>query len=68
MTDTVKLMEAIKNKGLKRGYIALKLGIDRSTFWKKATNQAEFVASEIAALSDLLGLSTEKKDEIFFKV
>ncbi len=68
MTDTVKLLEAIQNKGLKRGYIAEKLGIDRSTLWKKVTNQSEFLASEITALSELLGLSKTERDKIFFGV
>ena len=68
MTDTVKLLEAIQNKGLKRGYIAEKLGIDRSTLWKKVTNQSEFLASEITALSELLGLSKSDRDKIFFGV
>jgi len=66
MTDTVKLLEAIQNKGLKRGYVASKLCIDRSTLWKKLTNQSEFTANEIAALSELLELSRADRDGIFF--
>lgn len=68
MTDTLKLLEAIKEKGLKRGYIASKLGIDRSTLWKKVTNQSEFTASEITALTDMLGLTKSDRDKIFFNV
>lgn len=66
MTNTELLDLAIERKGLKRGYIASKLNMDRSTFWKKETNQSEFLASEIAALSKLLGLTTREKDDIFF--
>ncbi len=66
MVNTELLDCAIDRKGLKRGFLALKLHIDRSTFWKKATNQAEFLASEISTLSKLLDLSTEEKDVIFF--
>lgn len=66
MADTARLVNIIKTKGLKRGYVASKLCIDRSTLWKKLTNQSEFTANEIAALSELLELSRADRDGIFF--
>lgn len=66
MVNENLLYEKIKDNGLKLGYIARKLDMSRSTLWKKVTNRTEFTASEISALSKLLGFSTADKDLIFF--
>ena len=66
MTNEKLLEQIIKESGLKRGYIAEKLGITRWGLLNKLTNQTEFKASEIAALQDLLRLDNETRDEIFF--
>ncbi len=46
MTDTKRLLRIIDNSGLKRVYIAEKLGIDRFSLYKKIRNETEFKASE----------------------
>lgn len=66
MTNEKLLEQIIKESGLKRGYIAEKLGITRWGLLNKLTNQTEFKASEIAALQDLLRLDNETRDQIFF--
>ena len=67
MTDTVALNEAIKISGLKKGFIAEKLGISRFAFQKKETNVTQFKVGEIDVLCKLLGItSLKEKDRIFF--
>ena len=66
MVNEELLYDAISANGLKLGFIANKLDIDRSTLWRKVKNQTEFTASEISMLSKLLGLNTADKDRIFF--
>lgn len=67
MTDTKKLLEAIKDSGLRKGFIAGKLGITTYGFQKKVENKSQFKAEEIKILCDLLGItSLEEKERIFF--
>ena len=40
MTDTLLLREKIESSGLRIGFIANKLGIERTTLWKKLTMNA----------------------------
>lgn len=65
MTDTDKLKDAINSSGISISVLASKIGISREGFYKKLNNKAEFKASEIAALTDILRLTNEKRDEIF---
>ena len=67
MTDTKKLLEVIKDSGLRKGFIAGKLGITTYGFQKKVENKSQFKAEEIKILCDLLGItSLEEKERIFF--
>ena len=65
MTDSVALRNAIDNHGLRFGYVAARLGLSRGGLWKKLKNDSEFKASEIATLSELLGLSATEVRDIF---
>ena len=65
MTNTEKLREAIDAQGIAISTIANKLGISREGLYKKINNETEFKASEIAALTDILRLSNNQRDEIF---
>lgn len=61
-----KLLKAkIIEKGIERKFIAEKLGISPTTLNYKLNNKTEFKASEIKALSILLGIAKEK-DKYFF--
>ena len=65
MTNSVALRNAIEHRGLKLTFIAGALGLSRWGLYKKLDNKSEFKASEIAALSELLGLSTAEIHDIF---
>lgn len=66
MTDTKKLKVAILMAGISHDKIAYQLGIARETLWRKINNITEFKAREIMLLQDILHLSNEERDSIFF--
>ena len=66
MIDAKMLESYIQKSGLKKSFIAGELGLDRSSFYKKANNQIEFTASEVVKLKDVLNLSRSERDAIFF--
>lgn len=66
MTDTKLLRDKIKDSGLKYSFIAAKMGLSKQGFSKKIENDSEFKASEIQRLYEILNLSVEERDEIFF--
>ncbi len=66
MVNTKLLYGEIKNSGYRVGYVASRLGITYSGFRKKTINRSEFKATEIKIIADLLGLSMERREEIFF--
>lgn len=68
MTNTKLLEDAIDRSGLKKGKIAERLGISRAGLINLINNRAEFRASQIMALCDLLSLTTAQRDAIFFAV
>lgn len=66
MTDTKALREKIDASGYKLRFIAKKIGITYQGFLKKINNETEFKASEIQGLKELLKLTDEERDKIFF--
>ncbi len=67
MTNTKLLNDKITKSGLKRNFIAEKLGLSYYGLKLKIDNENEFKASEISALCDLLNIKTvEEKESIFF--
>lgn len=66
MTDTRILRDRIKDSGLKYNYIARKMGLTAAGLQKKIENDTEFKASEVKSLAEMLSLSTEEKEAIFF--
>lgn len=64
--DTELLDEAIERSGLKPGYIAEKLGISRQAYNNKRRGLNAFRQSEVYVMSDLLRLSDEQSNKIFF--
>lgn len=67
MTNTKLLKEAIENSGMSITFIADKIGISREGFYKKMNNLTEFKASEIMDFTEILGISKEERDCIFFE-
>ena len=66
MTNTRLLEENIKNSGYKKSHLAKELGVSRYGFALKCNNKAEFKASEIDILCNLLNLSVRERMAIFF--
>lgn len=67
MTDTEELRKKIAESGLKLDHIASQMGISRASLWQKIEGKSDFKASEMARLQDILNLSLEEKERIFFK-
>lgn len=66
MTDSELLKKKIAESGISMSYIAKKVGISREGLYKKINNISEFKASEIFAIKEILNLSAEERDDIFF--
>ena len=66
MTDSEALNKVIEKSGLKLTFIARALKLSREGFYKKLNNQTEFKASEIVKMQEILNLSNEQRDKIFF--
>jgi hypothetical protein len=66
VTNTKLLKKKIDLSGYKMKYIAAQLGITYYGLAKKVNNETEFKASEIQILCDLLNVTGEEKEEIFF--
>jgi DNA-binding phage protein len=66
VTDSEALNKVIENSGLKLTFIARALKLSREGFYKKLNNQTEFKASEIVKMQEILNLSNEQRDKIFF--
>lgn len=66
MTNTALLREKIDESGYKLRFVAKQIGITYAGFLKKINNETEFKASEIQRLKELLNLSDEERDKIFF--
>lgn len=67
MTDSKRLKARIKESGLKKVFIAQKLGITYQGYSKKENGKSEFLASEILTLKELLCLSNKEVSEIFLQ-
>lgn len=66
MTNTDLLREKITESGMTITYIARALGITREGFYNKLSGKTEFNAPEIEELKNLLRLTREERDNIFF--
>lgn len=67
MTDTKKLKEKIQASGLKKSYIAFKLGVSPSTVTALLQNKTEFKASQIRAICEVLNIQDDAEiRSIFF--
>lgn len=66
MTDLKALRERMTDSGMTVKAIAMKSGILRETLYNRLNGKSEFSASEMLSLSDVLRLSPEERDAIFF--
>lgn len=66
MVNTQLLDSKIENSGLKIGHIADSLGLSRFGFDKKRKGVIKFRKPEIYVLCDLLHLTEDDKQKIFF--
>lgn len=65
MTDSSKLKDVVEKSGLKKTFIAEKLGLSYQGYLKKENGKSEFMAKEISVMKDLLRLSNKEVSEIF---
>jgi hypothetical protein len=66
MTDTKKLKGKLVMSGLTAKDIAKAIKKSRTTTSYKMNNRREFKVSEINIICEMLGLTLEEKEEIFF--
>ena len=66
MTDTQLLREKIGESGYKVAFISEKCGLTYQGFLNKVKGRSEFNADEIRSLRDVLSLSMEDVERIFF--
>lgn len=64
MTDINALRKCIENRGMSMTFVAEKSGILRETLYNRLKT-GDFKISEISALSSVLSLSKDERDEIF---
>lgn len=65
MTNIKALRKRIDNSGLSYTFVARKAGILRETLYNRMKT-GDFKLSEICALSDVLSLTRDERDSIFF--
>ena len=66
MTNTKKLEAKIKESGLKKSYLAEKLGVSKQTFRNLCVNKSEFTAAQIQILCQEMNIGLAEMKAIFF--
>lgn len=66
MTDSKKLKEFISEHGFNVKSLAEKIGISHEALYQKIANERPFKASEIMSISEIMELTSEERDAIFF--
>lgn len=61
-----KLNEMIKNKGIRKSFIAEQLGITTRGLANKLSGKTEFLPSEITIVVKVLGMKRAEMIDIFF--
>lgn len=59
MTNVELLAEKIRESGLKKSFIAEKIGVSRANLTALLNNKAEFKASQIRAICDVLNIKDD---------
>ena len=66
MTNVKLLQEKIRQSGLKKGYIAMKMGIAPNTLTALLNNKAEFKVSHMQAICRVLNITDEAEIKAIF--
>ncbi len=66
MTNEKMLRDKIEESGYRLRFLSKKIGISYQCFLNKVTNNSAFKADEIKVLCDLLKITGEEKEKIFF--
>lgn len=66
MTNTKLLEDKIRQSGLKKGYLAERLGISRTTLCTLLRNESEFKTSQIKILCDVLDIKDDETMKAIF--
>jgi plasmid maintenance system antidote protein VapI len=66
MTNGKLLEEKIQQSGLKKGFIAEKLGVSTTTLTALINNNAEFKASQIVAMCNVLNIHDDAEIKAIF--
>lgn len=66
MTNTNEFKAALVRKGITSGELAEMIGISRQSLSYRMNNIVEFRISEVEKIAQILGLSLEEKNLIFF--
>ena len=61
-----KMEEAIKASGLRKRYIAEKINMGYDTMLAKISGRQEWKISEVQRIGDLIGISSDQRNAIFF--
>lgn len=66
MTDSKKFKDYMRERGYTVKMLAEKMGISHEALYQKIANERAFKATEIMRISEIFGMSTDDRDEIFF--
>lgn len=66
MYQREKMEEAIKASGLRKRYIAEKICMGYDTMLAKISGRQEWKISEVQKLGDLIGITDDQRNAIFF--
>lgn len=67
MLDVERYSEIVKNSGLKKVFIAEKLGLTLQGYLNKEQGKNDFTTSQVKILKDLLNLTKTEVTEIFLQ-
>lgn len=66
MVNVDLLKNTIKEQGIRNLFIADKMGLSPEGFYKKLRGESEFKVSEVSCLTEVLRLTEEQRNAIFF--
>ena len=66
MTDFDKLESIMKKSGATIASISMAAGFTRETYYNRKRGMGEFTAREIKAISEVLRLTPDEREQIFF--
>ncbi len=65
MTDVERLKKRIDDSGVRKSFIADKMGISYQGYLNKENGKSEFLQTEISVLKTILNLTNKEVAEIF---